>query len=134
MKKNKKIYDNLIDKYYNDVPEKNISFKNDHFEEKLKLSLDKMSILNTDSEDFPIDIMEIIERGELIKEKKKTFLEFSVFISTAVFIISLLVFITLFINQDFFMYCQLLAFIFMPLLIIPLAKSSLNGGNHNASN
>ncbi len=129
MKKNKKIYDSFIDQYYNKLPAENIPAENIDFGEKLKLSLDKMDILNTDSGDFPLDIMEIIERGEAIKAKKITFIEFSSFISAAVLITSSLIFTTLFINQNFFIYYQFLTFIFIPFLIIPLAKLSVSGGN-----
>lgn len=134
MKNNDELYDGVIEEYYNELDElpekiqKEISAEKTDLVEKLTLSLDKMNILNNDISDFPLDIMEIINAGEEIKKKKRALSDFLLFISTSLLLISSVVFITIFINQNFFIYFELLTFVFIPIIIIPMAKLSFNGG------
>ena len=131
MKNSENIYKKLIDKHYNELPdeaEKNMSTEEILLSDKLNIALNKMDVLKTDTSTCNINILEIIEKGEIIKQKKVNFWEFIIFISLSLLIILALVLITFYFGENFFMYYEILTFIFIPILTIPLVKLSQTGG------
>ena len=131
MKNSENIYKKVIDKYYNELPheaEKNMLTEEKKISDKLNIALNKMDILKTDTSTFDINILQIIEKGEMIKENKKNILEFIIFIFISLLIISALVLITFYFGEKFFVYYELLTIVLIPILIIPLAKLSQTGG------
>ncbi|WP_298838971.1 hypothetical protein [Clostridium sp.] len=132
MKNSENMYKKVIDKYYNELPdkvEKNMSTEEIILSDKLNLALNKMDILKPDILNCDINILEIIKKGELIKQNRKNSLEFIFFISLSSLIISSLILITFYFGDNFFVYYELLTFILMPIVIIPLAKILQTGGN-----
>jgi hypothetical protein len=132
MKDSENIYKQVIDKYYNELPdeiEKNISIEETILSDKLNIVLNKMDILKTDNSTSNINILEIIKNGEMIKQNRKNSLEFIIFISLSLIIIFSLILIAFYFGEKFFVYYELLTFILIPVLIIPLEKLSQTGGN-----
>jgi hypothetical protein len=132
MKNSENKYDKIIDKYYNELPdeaEEKLSESEQILSNKLNLALDKMDILKAVTPTFDINILEIIEKGEEIKEKKRNSLEFLTFIAFGLLIIASLILVTFYYGERFFIYYELLTFIFVPILILSLAKLSQTGGN-----
>lgn len=131
MKKSENKYNKVIDKYYDELPdeaEKNTSTEEYILSDKLNLALDKMDILKVDNSTYDINILEIIEKGQMIKQNKKNSLEFLAFISLALFLILSLILITFYFGAKFFINYELLTFILIPILIIPVSKLSQTGG------
>ena len=132
MKNSENKYSKVIDKYYNELPEgdqKKMSPDEIILSDKLNIALSKMDIIKTNSNTSDINIMEIIKKGEMIKQNKRNSLEFLAFISFSLLIISLIIILTLYFGEEFLKYYIFVTFIFVPFLAIPLAKISQTGGN-----
>ena len=132
MKDQENIYKKIIDKYYNDLPdevEKDMSIEEAMLSDKLNIALNKMDILKTDIPLRNINILEIIKKGEMIKQDQKNSLEFITFISLSSLIILALILTTFYLGKEFFIFYTILTSIIIPILIIPLAKLSQTGGN-----
>ena len=132
MKDSERMYKKAIDKYYNELPadaEKNMSNEETILYNKLDLALNKMDVIKTDISVCNLDIREIIKEGKMIKQNKKNFLEFISFVSLALLVIASLILLTSSFGETFFIYYELLTFIFMPILIFPLARQLKTGGN-----
>ena len=132
MKDSENMYKKVIDKYFNELPddaEKNMSNEETILYNKLDLALNKMDVLKTDISVCNLDILEIIKKGEMIKENKKNFLEFIAFIALSSLVISSLILLTSSFGEIFFIYYELLTFIFIPILIFSFAKQLKTGGN-----
>lgn len=132
MKNSEDIYKKVIDKYYNELPDetqKDLLPEESILSNKLDLALNKMDILDTDTSTCNVNIFEIIEKAEMIKQAKKSSLEFMIFISLSSLLILTLIFIVIYFGENFFIYYELLTLIFVPISIIPLVKLSQNGGN-----
>lgn len=132
MKDSKNIYIKVIDKYYDELApdaEKNMSSEESILYNKLDLTLNKMDVLKTDKSILNVDILEIIKNGEIIKQNKNNFIEFIAFISLASLFISSLILLTSSFGELFFIYYELLTFIFIPILIFSFSKQLKIGGN-----
>lgn len=132
MKNSEDQFNKIIDSYYNEFPDEiegTMSEEEIILSDKLSSSLNIMNILKTDTSHSDIDILAVIEKGEIIKQSKKNSLEFLCFISFSLFIILSLIIITFYYGANFFLYYELLTFILIPISIIPLVKKSQNGGN-----
>ncbi|MBC8059791.1 MAG: hypothetical protein H7Y18_03910 [Clostridiaceae bacterium] len=132
MNKSENKYNKVIDIYYNELSgetPKDMSIEETILSDTLNLALNKMDILKDPVSPFDINILEIIKEGELIKQNKRNSLEFSAFISFSLFIILSLILITFYLGETFFIYYELLTFIIIPILIVPLSKLSRTGGD-----
>ncbi|MBU3181962.1 hypothetical protein [Clostridium psychrophilum] len=132
MKNSENMYKKVIDKYYNELPnevKENMPAEETILSDKLNLALNKMNILKTDTPMCNIDILEIIKKGEMIKQTKRNSLEFTCFIALSLLVISSLILLTFYFGEKFFMYYMLSTLIFIPILVIPLAKQLKIGGN-----
>lgn len=131
MKESRNKYNKVIDKYYSELPDKpreRLSDEEIILSDKLDLALDKMDILKTDTSNCDINIFEIINKGEMIKQNKRNSLEFLIFIFLSLLIISSIILTTIYFGQKFYIYYQLLTIVLIPILIIPIAKLSQTGG------
>lgn len=123
MKKGSSVENNIIDNYYKEASysEDLISETDELFNKKLHNSLEKMNIV--DSLNFPIDIniLEVINKAELIKTKKKRTKEYLIFIFACIVIIASFIFLSLKIDIKVIIYTELAISIFLPLMLIPIA-------------
>lgn len=132
MKNSENNYDKIIDKYYDELPAevvKDMSQEEKFLSENLNSALSIMDVLKTDTSTCDINILEIIAKGQNIKQKRSNSLEFLTFMAFALFIILSLILITLCFGEKFFIYYELLTLILIPILMLPLAKITQTGGN-----
>jgi hypothetical protein len=103
------------------------------FEDKSKQVLEKMNILNDDKiQDevfqFNVSIFEVIEKAEEIKQSRKQVIENIIFIFTALIILTCFIMLTLNLGGKFLLYFQIIATTILPIILIPMAKYSVNKG------
>ncbi|HHW57100.1 MAG TPA: YxlC family protein [Clostridia bacterium] len=130
------IQNKIIDMYYNEFT--NDSTKpNSHiencsvcsaFRKKLELSLNYMDSLDTipDIPDLQVNIAELIEKANELKNKRKNKLELFLFITTSlIFSLSSILFVA---NLDIklLVYIQIFLYFNLPLVLIPLYKLKLS--------
>jgi hypothetical protein len=121
----------LIDNYYNEASsfQESHSEDNELFKEKLEKSLEKMNAL--EDLDFPMDIniLEIVNTAEAIKDKKKLRLESFAFIGVCLIIISAVVLLSLSVDVKIILYTEAAISALLPLTLIPIAKNIKIRGN-----
>lgn len=132
MKNSDKIKSCLIDEYYNEAQETvDGSLKDSdeytEFKSKLNSTVKKMDVLNEDIFDFDIDILNIIEQGEYIKEGKKTKKEFILFILSSFIILSLYAIAIIKIGSKILIISQMLIVFLIPWIIIPISAIKRRG-------
>ncbi|AEM79447.1 hypothetical protein [Thermoanaerobacter wiegelii] len=130
------IKNKIIDMYYNEFTDDNATL-NSHiqncsacstFRKKLELSLNYMDTLDTisDIRELQINITELIERANELKNKRKNKLELLLFITTSlIFSLSSILFV---VNLDIklLVYIQIFLYFNLPLVLIPLYKLRLS--------
>ncbi|WP_019908083.1 zf-HC2 domain-containing protein [Thermoanaerobacter indiensis] len=125
----KKIQDKIIDIHYNELSDNaevisHIENCSDcyTFKKNLKLTLNYMDTLDIDMSDLQVNIAEIIEKAEQIRNKRKDRLELLIFITTSIiFLISSVLFMA---NLDvrLLLYTQIFLYFNLPLILIPFYK------------
>ena len=130
MSKQDKLEKQIIDDYYkkreSDSSDIMLDNMGDGFAKKLHSSMSKMDVLTEDNFDLDINIMEIISKGEKVRNKASDTKEFIKFILSAILILTTLILLTVLINHNIFIYWQLIVFFIIPFTLIPLAKLSLS--------
>lgn len=125
MKDSDKIKNSLIDEYYNETQEEinkiqKYSDEYREFKSKLSSSITKMDILNEDIFDFEIDTLSIIEKGEHIKENRKSKSEFILFILSSMIILSLFAITIIKLGPKVLIISQIIIVTIAPWIIIPI--------------
>ncbi|SHE92805.1 hypothetical protein SAMN02745195_01465 [Thermoanaerobacter uzonensis DSM 18761] len=127
----KKIQDKIIDIHYNELTDNTEVISHIEncsdcytFKKNLKLTLSYMDTLEVkiDMSDLQVNIAEIIEKAEQIRNKRKDRLELLIFITTSIiFLISSVLFMA---NLDvrFLLYTQIFLYFNLPLILIPFYK------------
>lgn len=123
----------FIDKYYNELPENNITAKEEseflEYKNKLDASLIKMNILNENKCDLDINILEIINMAEEIKLKKRNKMETISFISLSLLILLVGLSLALSVNIKYLIYLEIIISSILPFLLILLAIYSKSRGD-----
>ncbi|EGD52328.1 hypothetical protein SAMN04244560_00267 [Thermoanaerobacter thermohydrosulfuricus] len=125
----KKIQDKIIDIHYNELSDNTEVISHIEncsdcytFKKNLKLTLNYMDTLDIDMSDLQVNIAEIIEKAEQIRNKRKDRLELLIFITTSIiFLISSVLFMA---NLDvrLLLYTQIFLYFNLPLILIPFYK------------
>lgn len=125
----KKIQDKIIDIHYNELSDNTEVISHIEncsdcytFKKNLKLTLNYMDTLDIDMSDLQVNIAEIIEKAEQIRNKRKDRLELLIFVTTSIiFLISSVLFIA---NIDIrlLLYTQIFLYLNLPLILIPFYK------------
>lgn len=127
----KKIQDKIIDIYYGELSDdteviSHIENCSDcyTFKNNLERSLDYMDSYDVDIDklNLRVNILEVIEKAELIRNKRRDRFELIIFIITSIiFLISSILFITN-IDIKLYLYLQIFFYFNLPLLLIPFYK------------
>jgi hypothetical protein len=122
----KKLKDTAIDEFYGediDKSDESIKSSNEYikFNEKVKAAAEKLELLDESNQDFDIDVFSIIDKAEGIKEKKKSRIEFVLFIVTASIILSIYMFAGIYLGVKVIMISQIVIITLMPWCLIPAA-------------
>jgi hypothetical protein len=123
MKEKGNAEDRYIDEYYDEAPKSNIA-PDDSFKASMKKSLAKMDAI--EDLDFPLDIniLEIISKGEEVKDKRKVKVELAGFISVCFFIVSTLATLLISTNPKIYLYAYAAISVLLPLIVIPIARNA----------
>ncbi|MCM0648332.1 hypothetical protein NBE98_08085 [Clostridium swellfunianum] len=115
--------DKIIEEYYNEDLKFQIPI-NDAYKTKIEDSLSKMNLL--EDFDFPLEvnILEIVAKGQEIRDKRKVKFELVGFISACLLIILSLLIIAINTNPAIYLYIYGAVSLLMPFVIIPIAKAS----------
>jgi hypothetical protein len=115
--------DRLIDEYYNEALNSNIT-SDSKFKASMEKSLAKMDII--EDLDFPLDIniLEIISKGEEVKDKRKVKFELAGFIAVCFLIISTLTALLISTNPKIYLYAYAAVSAVLPLIVIPIARNA----------
>ncbi|MBW9153761.1 hypothetical protein [Clostridium estertheticum] len=121
-----KVKNSLINEFYNENQknvDKDIKYSDEalEFKNKLNSTAIKMDVLNEDIFDFNIDTLGIIEKGESIKESRKTSKEFILFILSSFIIVSLYAIAIIKIDYRILIISQVFIAIIAPCIIIPIS-------------
>ncbi|MBU3217676.1 hypothetical protein LL033_22495 [Clostridium estertheticum] len=121
-----KVKNSLINEFYNENQknvDKDIKYSDEalEFKNKLNSTAIKMDVLNEDIFDFNIDTLGIIEKGESIKESRKTSKEFILFILSSFIIVSLYAIAIIKIDYRILTISQVFIAIIAPCIIIPIS-------------
>ena len=133
MKVNNNKEDHFIDKYYDEIPQSNLTSKEEEFIEyknKLDQSLEKMDIINKDDFNLDVNIFKIINEAEEIKLRKRNKLETLIFTSLSLIILLTGVFVILSFNVIYLVYIEifitsLLTFLLISLVIYSKARGDI---------
>lgn len=126
IKKNKN-QDNLIDKYYNEDFDKKYT-DDDKFYNEIDESLDKMNVIKDIDCDMDIDISEIIESAETIKNKRKRIIENIAFAIISIIIFSAFAFTAASNGMKFIVIYEITIITLIPFTLIPISMIELKGG------
>jgi hypothetical protein len=124
----------MIDIFYGEAEETSKESKQSSddiaFQHKLTTALNAMDIpdYQTDNIKIQATISDIIDMACYVKARRKNRLELAGFIAASIVLLISFCFITISIGADFFIYIQLITFLFIPLSLIPLAKIAVNKG------
>jgi hypothetical protein len=123
MKEKGNAEDRFIDEYYDEAPKSNIA-ADDSFKTSMKKSLAKMNII--EDLDFPLDIniLEIISKGEEVKDKRKVKIELAGFIAVCFLIVSTLAALLINTNPKIYLYAYAAISALLPLIVIPIARNT----------
>lgn len=121
-----RVKNTLINELYNENQEnvdKDIKYSDEalEFKNKLNSAVVKMNVLNEDIFDFHIDTLEIIEKGNSIKEIRKANKEFILFILSSLIILSLYAIAIIKIDYRILIISQIFIAIIVPCIIIPIS-------------
>ena len=124
MKDSDKIKNSLIDEFYNEAQEKRsentVYSKADlEFKNKLTSTSSKMDVLYEDIFDFHIDTLSIIEKGEHVRESRKSKKEFIMFILSSIIILSLFAISIIKIGPKLLIISQIIIVTIAPWIVIP---------------
>ena len=127
---NVSLQNNIIDKYYNEIYDKNIIDENIEAKNLFEKKLDAMkSNMNLSLEDFELDvnILGQLVKAEEIKDKKKGRIESILFILASFFIISFVI-ITSVLNPTLIKYFIGIA-VLSPIAVLPVTMELLKGSD-----
>lgn len=115
--------DILIDEYYNEASKSNIT-ADESFKASMEKSLVKMNVI--EDLDFPLDIniLEIISKGEEVKDKRKVKYELAGFIAVCFLIVSTLAAVLISTNPKIYLYAYAAISAVLPLIVIPIARNA----------
>ena len=126
MKVNNNKEDHFIDKYYDEIPQSNLTSKEEEFIEyknKLDQSLEKMDIINKDDFNLDVNIFKIINEAEEIKLRKRNKLETLIFTSLSLIILLTGVFVILSFNVIYLVYIEIFITSLLTFLLISSGQS-----------
>ena len=132
MKVNNNKEDYFIDKYYDEIPQNNLTSKEEEFIEyknKLDHCLEKMDILDKDEFNLDVNIFKIINEAEEIKLRKRNKLETLIFTSLSLIILLTGVFVILSFNVIYLVYIEIIITSLLTFLLISLAIYSKARGD-----
>ena len=120
-----KVENTLIDEFYNEVPEKvdnklNNSCEVTEFKSKLNSTRDKISVLDEDIFNLDIDTLSIIEKGEYIRENKKSKIEFILFVLSSFLILSLYAISIITLGSKVLIVSQIIVVIIAPWIVMAI--------------
>lgn len=113
----------IIEEYYNEDLKFQIP-SDDAFKTKIEDSLSRMDVLNDFDLPLDINILEIVAKGEEIRDRKKMKFELISFISVCLLIVSSLFKIAVNTNPAIYLYVYAALSLLLPLVIIPIAKAA----------
>ncbi|MBX4266965.1 hypothetical protein [Clostridium estertheticum] len=127
-----KVKNSLINELYNEDRknvDKDINYSDEalDFKNKLNSAAIKMNVLNEDIFDFNIDTLGIIEKGDSIKESRKTSKEFILFVLSSFIIVSLYTIAIIKIDYRILIISQIFITIIAPCIIIPISVARRKG-------
>jgi hypothetical protein len=122
MKNLDKIKNSLIDEFYNEVEvDKTLKYSEvaSEFKSKLNSTSKKMDVLNEDMFDFNIDILSMIDKGQHIRENRKSKKEFILFILCSIIVLSLFAIVIIKTDPRIFIISQIIIVTLAPWIVIP---------------
>lgn len=134
MKKCDEVRDKLIDEYYdeklNDDIKEHITNCPECFEfmNKLYSVSEKLEVLNMDEIPAPSNMFDIIDRAQNIRDTRKKRFEIPLFIISSLCILLPFAGLGLYIGMKFLIYLELILYINLPLILIPVIKSKIMKG------
>jgi hypothetical protein len=122
MKNLDKIKNSLIDEFYNEAEvDKTLKYSevSSEFKSKLNSTSKKMDVLNEDMFDFNIDILSMIDKGQHIRENRKSKKEFILFILCSIIVLSLFAIVIIKTDPRIFIISQIIIVTLAPWIVIP---------------
>jgi hypothetical protein len=123
MKEKDKIEDRFIDEYYGEASKLNIPPDSD-FKTSMEKSLIKMDVIKDLDFSLNINILDIISKGEEIKDKRKIKFQLSGFIAVCILIISTLITVLISTSPKIYLYVYAVISLLLPLILIPIARDT----------
>lgn len=123
-----KCRDAMIDKYYNEDFDKGC-IDDAEFNKELNESLDKMKAIDDIDCKMDIDILDIIEKAEVMKDKKKKTIENTLFIVVSLSIFAIFALAAVLEGTKFIVIYQLVIVTLMPFVLIPISISKVKEGS-----
>jgi hypothetical protein len=123
MRKKERVKNIIIEEYYDKSPKSNPNIDDD-FTYKIKKALDKMDSIEDLDFSIDVNILEIISKGEQIRENRNIKLEVCGFIGICLLILVTSVALIVYINPKIFIYFQIIFSTLIPLILIPFSKNS----------
>jgi predicted anti-sigma-YlaC factor YlaD len=134
MKKCDEVREILIDEFYDEKLKDDIRehIKNCpeclEFMKKLHSVSEKLDILNLDEIPVPSNMFDIIDDAQNIKDTRKKRFEIPLFVLSSLCILLPFAGLGLYIGMKFLIYLELILYINLPLILIPLIKNKLMKG------
>lgn len=127
-----KDFERYVDEYYNLKDKNNKSNESiiDSNKQQLFSMLDKLNIDEDKIITDDLDFMDIVLKGEKIREKRKVKIENLMFLLLAVSLIILFTSICVVIDSSIFIYVQMAIITLLPFSLIPLSYIKILRGEH----
>jgi hypothetical protein len=117
-----------LDQFYGESEtESKSSNEKTEFAKKLKLTSEKLEVLNMDTINFHIDIMGIVERADEIRRVKRLKIELALFLITGLLILGFYGFLGLRLGYKFILTSQIVLMFIIPWVIVPITIKRRKG-------